>query len=156
MKDFIVYINEKLKITKNISKQNKYNYHPKTRDELEKLVFHLIDERGEHGDLNDIDTSEIRDMSEIFMHTNFNGDISEWNVGKVKNMELMFSLSKFTGENGDISRWNVSSVEKMNSMFSGSNFNQDISKWDVSNVIHYANIFFDCPIKDEYRPKFNK
>ena len=48
MKDFTAYINEKLKITKHIL-QNQYKYHPKTRDELEKLVFLLIDERGEYG-----------------------------------------------------------------------------------------------------------
>jgi hypothetical protein len=31
MKDFTIYINEKLKITKDILKQSKHNYHPKTR-----------------------------------------------------------------------------------------------------------------------------
>ena len=38
MKDFIVYINEKLKITKDILKQNQYKYHPKTKKELRDLI----------------------------------------------------------------------------------------------------------------------
>ena len=43
----------------------------------------------------------------------------------------MFSNSEF---NGDISKWNVSNVTNMNAMFNDSIFNQDISNWNVSNV----------------------
>ena len=43
----------------------------------------------------------------------------------------MFEYSEF---NTDISNWNVSNVKDMNSMFYGSKFNGDISKWDASNV----------------------
>ena len=51
---------ERLHINKDIKS---YNYHPKTRDELKELVDQLIKERGNDADLNDIDTSEITDMS---------------------------------------------------------------------------------------------
>ena len=43
----------------------------------------------------------------------------------------MFWKSQF---NGDISNWDVSNVTKMKWMFFDSKFNGDISKWDVSNV----------------------
>lgn len=44
-------------------------------------------------------------------------------------MSDLFYYSEF---NGDISKWDVSNVENMNSMFEESSFNGDISKWDVS------------------------
>ena len=46
---------ERLHINKDIV-YNRYNYHPKTRDELKELVKKLIKERGKDADLNDIDT----------------------------------------------------------------------------------------------------
>ena len=124
---------ERLHINKDTGNHS-YNYHPKTRDELEKLVDKLIKERGDNADLNDIDTSEITDMSHIFYYSKFNGDISEWDVSNVKKMETMFGCSKFTGENGDISQWDVSNVIDMYCMFYKFKFNGDISNWDVSNV----------------------
>lgn len=132
MKQINNFINEKLIINKN-TKIQKYNYHPKDIDELRKLVLKLIKERGNKADLNDIDTSEITDMSQLFAVNNidFNGNISKWNVGNVKDMTSMFNHSKF---NGDISNWDVSNVETMRYMFFDSKFNGNISNWNVSNV----------------------
>ena len=39
-------------------------------------------------------------------------------------------------------------------MFKDSIFNKDISSWDVSNVSYNKDIFYNCPIKEEYKPKF--
>ena len=39
-------------------------------------------------------------------------------------------------------------------MFENSKFNRDISKWDVSSDTHRMYMFFNCPIKEEYKPKF--
>ena len=33
-------------------------------------------------------------------------------------------------------------------------FNQDISKWNVLNVTNARSMFYNCPIKEEYKPKF--
>ena len=33
-------------------------------------------------------------------------------------------------------------------------FNQDISGWDVLKVKFKTYIFLNCPIKEEYKPKF--
>ena len=79
---------ERLRINKDIG--NYYNYHPKTKDELKELVNKLIKERGNAADLNDIDTSEITDMSHMFTYSKFNGDISKWDVSNVKDMLHMF------------------------------------------------------------------
>ena len=52
---------------------------------------------------------------------NFETDISEWDVGNITDMSLLFCYSKF---DGDISQWDVSNVTNMDSMFTGSNFNK--------------------------------
>ena len=84
-----------------------------------------------HADLNWIDTSGIYTMENLFYQSNFDGNISEWNVSNVENMSQMFYKSYF---NGDISKWNVSKVKTMYGMFNSSWFKGDISNWDVSNV----------------------
>jgi len=59
--------------------------------------------------------------------------------------------------NQDISGWNVSNVENMDLMFCGCrNFNQDLSQWKVNKVVNHISMFDDCPIKQEFKPKFKK
>ena len=62
----------------------------------------------------------------MFMETEFNQDISNWNVNNVKYFQFMFAYSKF---NNNINNWNVSNAIDMVSMFANSKFNQDISTW---------------------------
>ena len=121
LKDTIV---ERLHINKDTG--NNHNYHPKTRDELKELVNKLIKERGNDADLNDIDTSEITDMSYVFYKSNFNGDISNWDVSNVEDIERMFYCSKFKG---DISNWNVSNVKEMGATFFKSPLAKNPPKW---------------------------
>ena len=89
MKTLKLYITEALHVNKNTKIQT-YNYHPKTKDELKKLINTLIKERGLNADLNDIDVSEITDMRSMFYMSKFNGDISKWDVSNVKDMRDMF------------------------------------------------------------------
>ena len=113
-----------------------------------------------HADLNWIDTSEIYTMHYLFMESKFDGDISEWNVSNVESMYSMFAESNF---NGDISNWDVHNVKDMRCMFQNTPFNQNISNWNVSNISlcdqtginRAAEMFMYCPIKEEYKPKFN-
>ena len=128
MKQINKYIVERLHINKNTGNHS-YNYHPKTRDELEKLVDKLIKERGDNADLNDIDTSEITDMSYMFYKSKFNGDISNWDVSNVEDMIGMFEDSKFTGKNSDISKWDVSKVEDTLGIFVNSPLEKNPPKW---------------------------
>ena len=129
MKKINTYITEKLKIRK--TNKSSYKYFPKTKEELKDLLKQLIKDRGNDGDFNDIDTSKIADMSDLFKNMpNFNGDISGWDVSNVTDMKHMFS-------------------------FCGS-FNQDIYNWDVSNVKYgyNENMFANCSIEKKYTPKF--
>src|SRR5574344_792763 len=113
MKSLKLYITEALHVNRN-TKGNYHNYHPKTKDELDQLIDKLIKERGLNADLNDIDTSEITDMSYMFYESHFNGNISKWDVSNVTDMYSMFQDSKF---NGDISKWDTSNVKIMSFMF---------------------------------------
>ena len=175
MKTLKNYITEKILINKN--SKLAYNYYPKTKDELKDIIYQRIESEGNECDLNDIDTSNITDMSWLFVESDFNGDISKWDVSNVTNMDSMFACSKFNNDisnwdvsnvtdmkgmfeyskfNGDISNWDVSNVKNMRSMFIYSKFNGDISNWDVSRVIFKTYIFHNCPIEEKYKPKFKK
>ena len=124
MKTIYQYITEKLKIRK-----SSYKYFPETKKELQDLLKQLIEERGNEGDFNDIDTSKITDMSDLFnFMQEFNGNISKWDVSKVTDMRYMFHEC--------------------------SSFNQNISEWNVSKVKYKESIFLRCPIKKIYKPKF--
>ena len=150
MKKINKYITEKLKIRK-----SSYKYFPKTKEELKVIIIQLIKERGNESDFNDIDTSKITDMSELFYTIgNFNGDISEWDVSNVKDMGWMFyECESF---NQDISNWDVSKVTSMSWMFGEcKSFNQNISNWNVSKVKYNINMFFNCSIEEKHKPKFS-
>ena len=140
-----------IKIGNNLSEWSAYSCQPTTKEELKDIIEDRISKEGPNCNLNDIDTSLIKDMSGLFYRSKFNGDISKWDVGNVKNMTSMFAESDF---NGDISMWNVSKVENMSYMFAYSNFNQDISKWKINKDCTVINIFKDCPIKDKFKPNF--
>ena len=85
------------------------------KEELKSFINQRIRiERNPNCNLNDIDVSRVTDMSELFMNSAFNGDISQWNVSNVRDMERMFSHSIFKG---DLSKWDVSNVRNMSGMF---------------------------------------
>jgi len=164
--------------------------HPKSKEELQDIIIDAIEKNGPEVDLNYIDVSGIEDMYSLFYSyygddsgkskilQSFNGDISDWDVSSVKDMNKMFGFA--ANFNGDISDWDVSSVEDMRSMFGvavsfnqnlsdwkdklGSvtdmrsmfcnaiSFNQNISGWDVTGK-NTENMFNNCPINEEYKPK---
>ena len=68
----------------------------------------------------------------MFAQSNYNGDISMWNVSNVTNMAFLFYRSRFDGKKGDISNWDVSNVINMDNMFYNSKFNGDISTWQIN------------------------
>ena len=156
MKSLNAYMTEKFQVSKdNIGT---YTYYPETKKELIKCIKEKIKKEGYDAenvplDLNDIDTSLITDMSNLFnvrrynigdamknLASSGNFDISDWNVSNVKDMEAMFYCSGF---NGDISDWDVSKVEDMSWMFAGSFFNSTIADWNVSNVEDMQYMFAD-------------
>ena len=136
MKYLTHYIQEKLII----KKSNKYKYFPQTKEELRDIILQRIKDEGNEVNLNDIDVSNITDMSVLFKGTNFNGDISKWDVSNVTNMSYMFYYCELF--NKDISKWDVSNVKNMSYMFAEcGSFNQNISGWNVSNVINMFAMF---------------
>ena len=105
-------------------------------------------------DISNWNVSNVTNMHCMFYYCkNFNQDISNWDVSNIIKMSYMFyGCEKF---DHDLSNWKVSGVQDMEYMFAGcTKFNQDLSDWDVSNVKFNGSIFYHCPIKDEYKPKF--
>ena len=142
--------------------------HKKFKPNNTKELKLLVDD--ESIDLNDIDTSLITNMTDLFkcshrknydgienwdtsnvenMHglfsfnAYFNNDISKWNVSKVKIMSEMFHFALCF--NKPLNDWNVSNVESMNMMFqSAKEFNQSLDKWNVSKVKNMRGMFADA------------
>ena len=92
-------------------------------------------------DVTKVITSKIVNMENLFRDkTDFNQEISSWDVGNVTNMQYMFLNA--TSFNQDISNWNTWKVTTMRSMFnSASAFNQDIGNWDVGRVRNFRAMF---------------
>lgn len=148
--DTTTFINEKLNISP-ISKTRlsdiKENSVIATDDTIKHIIKDAISKYGNEADLNFIQTYKVTGMSGLFMNTEFNGDISKWDVSNVVYMAEMFKNSPF---NGDISKWNVSKVYNMSHMFSSARkFNQDISDWNVTNCEHMEYMFKDAMAFDQ-------
>jgi surface protein len=143
---------EIVSFTDNNKKFHKTGYKPKNLKSLRKLLKRMIEVRGDEGDFNDIDTSNIKSMESLFEDNNaFNGDITGWDVSNVMVMDSMFYGAK--SFNQPIGDWKVSSVRYMNKMFfNATSFNQDLSEWNLIKK-YTDDMFINCPIKDEYKPK---
>ena len=168
---------EIVSFTDNNDKFHKRGYKPEDSDTLKELLERMIEVRGDEGDFNDIDTSDIKSMVSLFQfNSTFNGDITGWSVSKVIDMSGMFYCAKSFNQdiskwefpkvtnmscmfydaesfNQDISKWKFPNVTDMNGMFYGaSSFNQDLSEWNLKGK-STTDMFSNCPIKDEYKPK---
>ena len=88
MKSFKQHILEKLKVS--VINPTKHTLFPKTKDELKRMIEDEISKHGNECSLNHVDVSKITDMRELFYHSKFNGDISNWDVSHVRNMAYIF------------------------------------------------------------------
>ena len=102
-------------------------------------------------DLNNLDTSKVTDMSEMFK-SNFNYttsltslNINSWNTSNVTNMKEMFSECKSL-TTLDVSHFDTSKVTNMKEMFNEcrSLTNLDVSHFDTFNVIDMSKMFYYC------------
>ena len=90
------------------------------------------------------DLSRVTNMGAMFFFASeFDGNLSGWNVSGVTDMSGMFhGAGDF---DGDLSGWDVSSVTKMISMFhSAGEFNKPLSGWDVSQAEDMSNMFLSA------------
>ena len=88
-------------------------------------------------------SGDVTYMAQMFMTSQFNQSISNWNVSSVTDMGSMFWVSQF---NQPIPDWDVSSVTDMNGMFAESQFNQDIGSWNVSSVTDMEGMFSNAQL----------
>ena len=149
---------EIVSFTDNNGKYHGRGYKPKNLRNLKNLLERMIEKRGNEGDFNDIDTSEITSMKSLFERNNdFNGDITGWDVSNVIDMNSMFDDA--TSFNRPIGNWDVSEVTNMSCMFNyATSFNRPIGDWNVSEVTDMSSMFnyatsFNQPIGDWKFPK---
>ncbi len=107
------------------------------------------------GDLSQWDTSNVTDMSHMFVrNTFFNGDISNFNTSKVTDMNNMFAFN--TAFNQSLSNFDTSKVTDMSWMFRGNTaFNQPLSNFDTSNVINMTFMFAQNTAFNQTLSNFN-
>lgn len=145
LNSYIENINKETSINEYIDVNNKYFVHPKTKEELQKIISDEIEHKGNGCDLSFIDTSEIEDFSRLFRYNQeFCGTgLQFWKTKKVKNMEECFAgCSEF---NCDINNWDVINVTNMKKMFlECEKFNQNLNKWNVGGVKNMENMFSLC------------
>lgn len=107
--------------------------------------------------LKDLDTSNVTEMSNVFINCNtFNdwAEISNWNTSKLQKVE--YSLFKNCNTLTDLDclkNWNVSSLTSAKNMFAGCTSLTDasgINDWDISNINNFTNMFFNCQVHPEF------
>ena len=132
---------EIVSFTDNNGKFHKRGYKPEDRDTLKELLERMIEVRGDKGNFNDIDTSDIKSMVSLFQfNSTFNGDITGWSISKVIDMSGMFYNAK--SFNQDISNWEFPNLINMSFMFShATSFNQPIGKWKFPIVRDMSDMF---------------
>ena len=119
--------------------------------EINGVIYTVVDEAmlrkmvANEEDVTKVVTTRVTDMSEMFFidsgtFSDFNQDISSWDLSNVDDINQMFLKAKFF--NQDISNWNVSNVTSMYKVFGqAASFNQPIGNWDVSNVTQTQDMF---------------
>ena len=90
--------------------------------------------------------SPVNSAETFFYSTNFDGDISNWDMSTVTTFRRMFRSSQF---NGAVNNWDVSSATNFNEMFRACPFNQDVSNWDTSSATAMSLTFFQNPSFDQ-------
>ena len=150
-----------------------YDYFPTNKGQLKLLIIESIEKNPKKPYLLNIDTSKIKDMSNLFeyfdnievldlstwdtsnvrdMHWMFNGceslkelDLSSFNTYNVKNMKFMFYNCKSLNKLNLIN-FNTINVENMHAMFSHCEQLKtlNISHFNTSNVINMRSMFEYC------------
>jgi len=96
------------------------------------------------------DVSRVFTMFNMFKNCNVFNQPLIWNVGRVEDMSYMFSAcSQFNQP----LNWNVGRVETFECMFqTAERFDQDLSRWVIQGGAQVEYMFYNCPIRREFRP----
>ncbi len=107
-------------------------------------MFSIFGNKNEANDwsfLDDVDTSNVTDMSGLFKGTNIEGlDLSRWDVSKVEDFSLAFNNT--TIKKLDLSSWNLSTVKYAKNMLWCSNIEEiNLGSFNFYNVPDYQFMF---------------
>lgn len=122
-----------------------YTFTFKTKLELKKAIMKYPDNINIYGNCNNWDVSNIRDMSNLFIQSNFDNEICNWNVSNVIDMTGMFRESEF---NKNINSWDICSVKYTDFMFYKSKYTGKIDNWDNKNVLSSYLMFYRSNFKE--------
>lgn len=147
------------KLGKNkVKKKVDYAYNPKNADELASILhkkyMKCLDIFGNANDdiildLNDIDVSNINDLSWMFGSESKRIkviDISEWDTSNVTDVEGMFSDCEYLEEIIGLEDINLSGIKSLSNMFNGcySLKSIDISNFNTKNILSMYGMFASC------------
>lgn len=102
--------------------------------------------------LNNIVTTLMTNMDDMFVSSPFNLPINSWDTSNVTTMYRMFGHTN--NFNKDIGSWDTSKVTKMGEMFFNARaFDHDISNWNISSIVEFPYYFStNSPLTPAYRP----
>lgn len=160
MISFTKYINEwKYKQSNDdVKKDVIIKYRPKTRAELDEIIYQRFEENHQDPYLLDIDVSNIKNMKSLFSSHDDNSvlsrkdcneierlDLESWNVSNVENMSYMFYGCRNLKE-VKLNTWKTNKVRTLRCMFyECESLEQiDLSNFDTKNVLSFVDIFGYC------------
>ena len=102
--------------------------------------------------LNNIVTTLMTNMDDMFVSSPFNLPINSWDTSNVTTMFRMFGHTNNFNKN--IGSWDTSKVTEMVQMFFNARaFDQDISNWNISSIVEFPYFFStNSHLRPEYRP----
>jgi surface protein len=102
--------------------------------------------------LNNIVTTLMTNMDDMFVNSPFNDSINSWDTSNVTTMYRMFGHTNNFNKN--IGSWDTSKVTEMGQMFyNARSFNQNISNWNISSITNFPYFFCtNSPLTPQYRP----
>lgn len=127
----------------------------------------------ELSDIDIPDASKMKDLTGLFMNSEFNQPLDKWDVSYTTIAQNMFAGNKVFNNrvnawdtsifentsgmfkdciafNQPLDHWDTGSVEDMSVMFSGATkFNRDISTWNTEYVLNMSGMFQNCKSFDK-------
>jgi len=102
------------------------------------MFFGFHRRNGFNKPIGDWDVSNVTNMEGMFRGSNFDQDISNWNVISLSDGSAINIFSTTNYFNQSLKNWNVSNITTTYAFFiNATAFNGDLSNWDVSKVTNF-------------------